>query len=85
MTLDLRHLTAAPELLVLDLLDVALHTLENALLVEHPPLASSSRYREAALCRRALALLCSARRLRRAIVAYRRAVDRVLDDRSLPF
>jgi hypothetical protein len=87
MTRDLRRLIAAPELLVIDLLDTSLETLKRALLVEHPPLASRAALRRIAVSRRARDVLRAARRLRHAIDAYRHAVDQALDDPDddLPF
>lgn len=88
MTFDLARLLAAPELLVVDLVDLALDTLVRALLLEHPALATAPPpFPESDICRRARALLRSSARLRRTLAAYRRAVDRsVLDlDHDLPF
>jgi hypothetical protein len=79
---DLRHLVAAPELLVCDLTDHTLAILVRALLVEHPSLSYESR-----IGRRARDVVRVASRLRRAILTYRLAVDESLDDleRDLPF
>jgi len=88
MTFDLARLLAAPELLVVDLVDLAVDTLVRALLLEHPSLAAAPPpFRESDICRSARALLRSAAQLRRTLAAYRRAVDRtVVDlDRDLPF
>ena len=86
MSFDLRQLLAAPELLVIDLVDASLDTLLRALLVEHPSLSAPSPFRESDLCRRARALVRCSQHLRREIVAYRHAVDRALDDEhDLPF
>jgi hypothetical protein len=83
---DLRHLVAAPELLVCDLTDHTLAILVRALLVEHPSLAEQASY-ESRIGRRARDVVRVASRLRRAILTYRLAVDESLDDveRDLPF
>ena len=83
---DLRHLVAAPELLVCDLTDHTLAILVRALLVEHPSLAEQASY-ESRIGRRARDVVRVASRLRRAILTYRLAVDESRDDveRDLPF
>jgi hypothetical protein len=79
MTLhQLHRLLAAPEIIVVDLLDSALTALHLALLVEHPLLDGPPTVDDPAVRRRAHAVLRSALRLRRALRAYRRTVDRVL-------
>lgn len=88
MTPDLRQLLASPELLVIDLIDSALATLVSALLLEHPPLASDPPpFRESDVATRARAVLRSVGQLRRALRAYRCAVDEVSIDLSedMPF
>jgi hypothetical protein len=81
------RLLAAPEILVVDLADSALTTLRLALLVEHPLLDGSPSDDDPPYRRRAHAVLRAAVRLRRALRAYRRAVDSALDQRDgqLPF
>jgi len=83
---DLRHLVAAPELLVCDLADHTLDVLVRALLVEHPALVDETSY-ESRVGRRAREIVRVASRLRRALVTYRLAVDDALDDleHDLPF
>jgi hypothetical protein len=81
---DLRHLVAAPELLVCDLADHTLAILVRALLVEHPALANETSY-ESRVGRRARDIVRVASRLRRALVTYRLAVDETLDEIDLPF
>ena len=83
---DLRRLVAAPELLVCNLADHTLDVLVRALLVEHPALADQASY-ESRVGRRARHIVCATSRLRRAISAYRLAVDETLDDleHDLPF
>lgn len=75
-----RRLLTAPELAVVDLADVALRALLRAIDVEHPALDEEPRSDEAPVRYRARALVRPARRLRRAIAAYRRAVDQLVDD-----
>lgn len=85
---ELRRLLVAPEIIVVDLADAALVALRRALLVEHPTLIGTSCADECDLCRRAALVLQSVARLRRALRAYRTAVEGVLDDHTrddLPF
>jgi ParB-like chromosome segregation protein Spo0J len=82
------RLLAAPELVVVDLLDSALSALRLALLAEHPLLDEPLTENDPPVQRRARAILRSARHLRCALRHYRRAVDQVLnqpDDPQLPF
>jgi hypothetical protein len=82
------RLLAAPEIIVVDLLDSALSALRLALLAEHPLLDDPLTENDPPVQRRARAILHSARHLRRALRHYRRAVDQVLtqpDDPQLPF
>ena len=80
MTADeLRRLLAAPEIVVVDLVDSSLNALRLALLAEHPLLDDDlAALDDPPVQRRARALLRHAARLRRALDAYRRAVDHVL-------
>jgi hypothetical protein len=84
MTTDeLRRLLAAPEIVVVDLVDSSLSALRLALLAEHPLLDDDlAAPDDPPVQRRARALLRRAARLRRALDAYRREVDHVL--RELP-
>jgi hypothetical protein len=82
------RLLAAPEILVVDLLDSALSALRLALLAEHPLLDDPLTEDDPPVQRRARAVLRSARHLRRALRHYRRTVDDILnqpDDPHLPF
>ncbi len=81
------RLLAAPEIVVVDLADSALTALRLALLVEHPLLDGSPTDDDPPPRRRAHAVLRAAVRLRRALRAYRRAVDSALSqaDEQLPF
>jgi len=82
------RLLAAPEIIVVDLLDSALTALRVALLVEHPLLDGPPTEDDPLVRRRARAVLRSARHLRRALRAYRRTVHETLqqpDDPQLPF
>ena len=82
------RLIAAPELVVVDLLDSALSALRLALLAEHLLLDDPLTENDPPVQRCARAVLHSARHLRRALRRYRRAVDEVLsqpDDPQLPF
>lgn len=93
MTTDeLRRLLAAPEILVVDVVDAALHALALALVVEHPTLDDldddPAFIDDPPVRRRARVALRVARRLRSALRAYRRAVDHALadpQDQDLPF
>ena len=86
---ELRRLLIAPEIIVVDLVDHALHALGLALLAEHPLIDDDSAAHDyAPVQRRARALLRRARALRRAIDDYRTQVERVLrppDEPDLPF
>jgi hypothetical protein len=83
------RLLAAPEIIVVDLLDSALAALRLALFAEHPLLDDDLVTEDDPPVRRsAHAVLRSARHLRRALRHYRRAVDDALkqpDDPPLPF
>ena len=81
------RLIAAPEIVVVDLLDSALSALRLALLAEHPLLDGPPSDDDPLVRRRAHLVLSSALRLRRALRAYRRTVDRALSaaDDQLPF
>ncbi len=81
------RLLAAPEIVVVDLLDSALTALRLALLVEHPLLDGPPTDDDPPPRRRAHVVLRAALRLRRALRAYRRAVDDALSlpDDDLPF
>jgi hypothetical protein len=86
--LQFRRLLAAPEIVVVDLLDSALSALRLALLAEHPLLDDPLTENDPPVQRRARAALRAARQLRLALRNYRRAVDHVLnepDDPHLPF
>jgi hypothetical protein len=83
-----RRILTAPELLVVDLADAALAALVRAIVVEHPALDHEPEPDEAPVRHRARALLPPARRLRRALAAYRRTLDHLVDDLQrddLPF
>jgi hypothetical protein len=86
---QLHHLLSAPEIIVVDLADHALHALALALLAEHPLIDDdSATHDDAPVQRRARALLRRARALRRALDDYRTQVERVLrppDEPDLPF
>jgi hypothetical protein len=86
---QLHILIAAPELVVVRLVDHALRALRLALLAEHPLLDDDASARhDPPVQRRARALLRRADDLRRALAAYRRQVARVLrepDCDQLPF
>jgi len=76
---QLERLLAAPELVVIELLDHCLSALRLALIVEHPLLDDDlAAPDDPPVRRRARALIRNAERLRRALDAYRRAVDDVL-------
>jgi len=83
------RLIAAPEILVVDLVDAALVALDLALLAEHPLLDSDDAAPDdPPVRRRARALRRIAPRLRRALQAYRHEVDLALQDpprEDLPF
>lgn len=92
MTVDeLRRLLVAPEMIVVDLADAALVALRRAILAEHPTVREFPSADRSLVLRRAAVVLRSATRLRRALAAYRTAVDRTLDHRpdtapdNLPF
>ena len=86
---QLHRLLVAPEIIVVDLADHALHALGLALLAEHPLIDDeSAAHDDAPVQRRARALLRRARALRRALDDYRSQVQRVLgpsDEPDLPF
>jgi len=86
---QLHCLLVAPEIIVVDLADHALHALGLALLAEHPLINDDSgAHDDAPVQRRARALLRRARALRRALDDYRTQVERVLqqpDEPELPF
>lgn len=86
---ELARLLAAPEIIVVDLVDAALEALRLALLAEHPLLDDDlGAPDDPPVRRRARQLLRHAQRLRRGLVAYRREVDRILrevDETDLPF
>ena len=86
---QLHRLLIAPEIIVVDLADHALHALGLALLAEHPLIDDdSAAHDDAPVQRRARALLRRARALRRALDDYRSQVQRVLrqpDEPELPF
>jgi hypothetical protein len=89
MTADqLRRLLIAPEIIVVDLADAALFALRRAILVEHPTITEFPDADHSAVLRRAAVVLHRAARLRQALQAYRRSVDRVLEEEprdDLPF
>jgi hypothetical protein len=86
---QLHRLLIAPEIIVVDLVDHALHALRLALLAEHPLIDDdSAAHDDAPVQRRARALLRRARDLRRALDDYRTQVERVLrqpEETELPF
>jgi hypothetical protein len=86
---QLHRLLVAPEIIVVDLADHALHALGLALLAEHPLIDDdSAAHDDDPVQRRARALLRRARALRRALDDYRSQVERVLhrpDEPELPF
>lgn len=86
---QLHRLLFAPEIIVVDLADHALHALGLALLAEHPLIDDESvAHDDAPVQRRARALLRRARALRRALDDYRSRVERVLrqtEEPELPF
>ena len=86
---ELGRLLAAPEIIVVDLVDSALGALRLALVVEHPLLDDDlGAPDDPPVRRRARQLLSHAERLRRGLDAYRREVDLVLrepDEKDLPF
>ena len=88
-TNELARLIAAPEIIVVDLVDSALAALRLALLAEHPLLDDHlGAPDDQPVQRRARQLLRHADRLRCGLVAYRREVDHVLrkvDETDLPF
>ena len=80
MTVDqLRRLLIAPEIIVVDLVDAALSALRRAIFVEHPTVTELPDADHSDVLRRAAVVLHHVARLRRALRAYRRAVDRVLE------
>jgi hypothetical protein len=82
---QLRRLIAAPELVVINLVDAAMIALDLALLAEHPLLVSDdAAIEDPPVRRRARALREHALRLRRALDAYQRAVDRALHPQRPP-
>jgi hypothetical protein len=85
----LLRLIAAPEIVVVDLVSSALSALRLALLAEHPLLEDDLAASDDPPVRRsARHLLRHANQLRRALRAYRRTVDAVLqppDDADQPF
>jgi hypothetical protein len=90
MTADkLLRLIATPEIIVVDLVCSALTALRLALLAEHPLLDDELAAADDPPVRRsARKLLGHAGQLRRALGAYRRSVDAVLqspDDTDQPF
>jgi hypothetical protein len=86
---ELKRLLAAPELVVVDLVDHTLHALRLALLAEHPIINDDDDgHDDPPVQRRARALLRRADDLRRALDAYRKHVGLVLsewDQPDLPF
>ena len=85
---ELRRLLGAPEIIVVDLADASIAALRRAILVEHPTLHESSAAHGSPVLRRAAGVLRSAARLRRALQAYRNAVNIVLTEPAaddLPF
>jgi hypothetical protein len=75
----LRRLFDAPEIIVVDLADASLSALRRAIVLEHPTVAEFPDADRSDLLRRAAVVLHHAARLSRALGAYRRAVDRVLE------
>ena len=85
MTVDqLRRLLIAPEIIVVDLAEAALFALRRAILLEHPTVTELPDADHSVVLRRAAVVLHQTARLRRALRAYRRAVDRVLDGAPPP-
>ena len=86
---ELGRLLAAPEIIVVDLVDSALGALRLALLAEHPLLDDDmAAPDDPPVRRRARQLLRHADRLRCGLNAYRREVDLVLrehDEKDWPF
>ena len=85
---ELRDLLAAPELVVVDLVDHTLTALRLALLAEHPLAEGADAHEDAPVQRRARTLLRRADDLRKALAAYRKQVERVVgawDQSDLPF
>jgi hypothetical protein len=86
---ELHRLIAAPELVVVDLVDHALRALRLALLAEHPLVDDDSAAPDdPPVQRKARALLRRADDLRRALCAYRAQVARALGEpepHDLPF
>ena len=85
---ELRRLLIAPEMLVVDLADAALTALRRALLVEHPTVGEFPSADASPVLVRAAVVLRATARLRRALRAYRHAVEDVLEDAErdeLPF
>ena len=84
-TEQLRRLLIAPEIAMIDLLLAALHALRLALVAEHPLLDDDMAASDDPPVRRAARrALRHAAHLRRALRAYRRAVDDVLAQPGLP-
>ena len=76
---ELERLLAAPELVMIQLLEHALSAPRPALLAEHPLLDDDfSAPEDPPVRRRARVVLAHADRLRRALDAYRREVDKAL-------
>lgn len=85
---QLRRLLLAPEIIVVELADAALTALRQAVVLEHPTVTEFPSAEGSAVLVRAALVLRAAARLRRALRAYRRAVDRVVEDvdrDELPF
>jgi hypothetical protein len=86
---ELHALLAAPELVVVDLVDHTLTALRLALLAEHPLIDDDhAAHQDPPVQRRARALLRRADQLRRALAAYRAQVARALskwEQPDLPF
>jgi len=86
---ELHDLLAAPELVVVDLVDHTLTALRLALLAEHPLIGDDlNAHDDAPVQRRAHALLRQAERLRLVLAAYRKQVRGALtkwDQPDLPF
>jgi hypothetical protein len=89
MTTDeLKKLLAAPELVVVDLVDHTLHALTLALLAEHPLINDDDGHDDPPVQRQARTLLRRADDLRRALNSYRIQVARAPsegDQPDLPF
>jgi hypothetical protein len=75
---QLHRLLVAPETLVVDLADAALLALERALRLQHPRLDVDPSATDPDVRQRAREILHPASRLRRALRAYRRALERQL-------